>query len=262
MPGPPIGVPWIRDVGDNPNIARDEPPPPLYSGYPPHMVGIDSSPAPEPVTVPRPTIYSGPPILGPSMSPVMFGGAGFGAPGFAWHGGAPGILPMGGFGGGFGGGFNHFGGFGGFPFGGAPVGAGFFGPIPPDQTDPSQFSGGHLPGVTVFESDSHTVIGWVKSEIEPWLLPPGSPVTVEWIHVDSHWSIDRLIKSLRGRESDLPGWTVSEIREDPHSGMWVKGNSYAFGFGPASNNTLADVYWDKNRNRIGGGSLHVYLHRA
>jgi hypothetical protein len=261
MGGPPIGTPWPVDVGQNPNIARDEPPPPLYDGFPPHMISIN----PPRVAVPPPTISAPaipaiPRFYGPPPPPMMFGNSaaatayGFTAPGFAWNSGA--CIPPRAFGGMPGLGFDGFG------FGGAPVGPEFFGAVPEAQTDPSQFPGGHVPGVTVVESDAHTIIGWVKSPVEPWVLPPGTPVDVEWIHVDSHWSVDRLIKALRGREADLPGWNVTEVREDRATGMWAQGSSYSYGFGPSQNCSLADVNWDKSRNRVGGCSLHVYLHRS
>ncbi|KAI4688490.1 hypothetical protein J4E81_008087 [Alternaria sp. BMP 2799] len=83
--GPPVGQPWLANVGNNPNINREPPPPPYNAGPAPpaHQPGAPAGGAQVVVEQQHAPIY-GPPlgigIGGPAYGiPPPFGGVGIGA---------------------------------------------------------------------------------------------------------------------------------------------------------------------------------------
>ncbi|KAF2268533.1 hypothetical protein CC78DRAFT_613235 [Lojkania enalia] len=249
MSGPPVGFPWLRDVGDNPNINRNPPPPPTYrtcdrhnpcpvfDRLPPGAILINDEPRfygppPEfavPVRDPAPQYVVNPPpapVPRVPQAPVAFAQTGY-----QWVGGAMPAAPV----------PPH------------PPCDGTFGAVPPPQTDPSVFPGGRLPGVTTFEAGEHTVFCWIKGVDPPW-AQPGMPLTVEFVHVESNWTVDDLINKLNNNARDSFGCAITECLESGR-GVWGQGTTFVYGT-QQSHQKLWEVGWDKTRNR----DMHPTLH--
>ncbi|KAF2007921.1 hypothetical protein P154DRAFT_584316 [Amniculicola lignicola CBS 123094] len=252
-PPPPYGAPWYPNIGNNPNINRGPPPPPVEEDpvfVLPQGVFFVGGPPPLPVAVPivtpRPTAPTPPP------PPVWLVGAAppptppnppppFAAPGWIWQSPPtfPGAPPP-------------------HPVPALPNNGLHFGPVPGDQEDPTVYHGGHFNGVTQIQPDSCTIIMLLKNNIPPWLTVMEA-LDVEIFSVDSHFTVNRLIKSLRNN-GDCDGWAVTECVE-VGSGYWAKGQTFVSGTAQAGD-TLTQVGWSKKRNRKGEMPLHIWLHRV
>jgi len=129
----------------------------------------------------------------------------------------------------------------------------------PTQGDITQIPGGVPPGATHIESGEHTVVHVLKGPIYPW-LNHGMPMEVEILHMSSVTGMNRLIDILNNNEGG-EGMAVSECHEMVN-GVWEKGQTFIWGDAMSRVLTIKDAGWDNKRNRTGGQSLHVYLHRV
>ncbi|KAH9861568.1 hypothetical protein J1614_011318 [Plenodomus biglobosus] len=333
MSGPPFGQPWHVNVGNNPNINREAPPPPIGAAPP---VAYEQQPQPQ-----QPAPIYGPPIpigiggpafglgafpaflppLGLSMDPTMMGmmmGNGPLAPiragnflpgahhgiGFGLHGGAgvpfppppPGVVagvvpafapaaPLWTSAGGLAFG-NVPGGVGGMVPGmvpGMPMGMGMgmgmggatmhnraapmmhdgnlgF-PAQPEQSDPTQIAGGIPPGVTLVESAEHSIAIFIKGNVCPW-LSPGAQFQVEPMAFSSSTGLNRVIQVLNNNAApeECENLAVTECIE-LGNGFFEKGQTFKYNDAVSRVLTMKDAGWDNKRNRAGGDSLHLWLHR-
>ncbi|ORX95354.1 hypothetical protein BCR34DRAFT_579352 [Clohesyomyces aquaticus] len=244
------------NVPKNPNIHRGAPPPPpipaapgpppsfalplgaiLVRGpTPPHPAPRSAraqGPVPQPWAIPvailpPPGIFCG----GPPPPPAFLPG------GFLWGGPAPAPPPA--------------------PAitDAGPLHATTFGPIPIAQSTPNALPGGKHPAVTHFFSDSYTILGWLKSDFQPWDRPFAA-INMEWIQVDSGWKVDQLIRAMR-ENADCAGWAVTECIEQGN-GVWERGTTFVHE-SVESGQSLQTVGWTGRRNREDGtGSLHICL---
>lgn len=129
----------------------------------------------------------------------------------------------------------------------------------PRQGDITQIPGGIPPGATHVESGEHTVVHVLKGPIYPW-LNHGMPMEVEILHMSSVTGMNRFIEILNNNEA-AEGMAVSECHEMVN-GVWEKGQTFISGDAMSRVLTIKDAGWDNKRNRTGGQSLHVYLHRV
>jgi hypothetical protein len=129
----------------------------------------------------------------------------------------------------------------------------------PSQGDITQIPGGIPPGATHVESGEHTVVHVLKGPIYPW-LNHGMPMEVEILHMSSVTGVNRIIEILNNNQP-ADGMAVSECHEMVN-GVWEKGQTFVWGDAVSRVLTLKDAGWDNTRNRTGGQSLHVYLHRV
>ncbi|PSN64292.1 hypothetical protein BS50DRAFT_678433 [Corynespora cassiicola Philippines] len=310
---PPLG-PYVADVGQNPNIIHEQPPPPI---------DVVAGGAPAVAAVPTPgVVVGGPPVVGVGAPFGMgmgmglglglgglgmpFGGfgppvfsagllepprPGFGLPGLPFVGpGAGGPFPPpppGLLAGGIapfapglplwnGGGAVGLGGIGlglgGIPPFGMGMGMGWglnppapgaraeaVAPAQPEQADITSVPGGCPPGVTHVEAAEHTIVHLLKTEFAPWLVQM-QPILTESLHIASSTGINRFI-TVCNNNQDAEGFAVSECIE-LGNGMWEKGQTFVFNDAISRVLTMKDAGWDNQRNRPGGRSLHVYLHRV
>ncbi|KAH6643581.1 hypothetical protein C7974DRAFT_438513 [Boeremia exigua] len=329
--GPPFGQPWCANIGSNPNINRDPPPPPLnvVPGSAPvpaaagnrAVVGHQQAPIyspPVPIGIAPPFGLAPPFGAGfgtgmfpsmPFMDPLMYGGGplapirtgnfipgAHGGIGFGLHaaGGMPfpppppgalatGVVPP----------------FAptvplwssGLTFGNVPpMGAGMIPPmmpmgmgmgmgIPghapaplavdgntgappqPPQADVTQLPGGIPPGATHVEAAEHTLFIQIKGTVCPW-LSPGAQLLTEMLHISSSTGLNRLIQVCNNNADDegCENMAITECIE-LGNGLWEKGQTFKYGDAVARVLTMKCVGWDNSRNRLGGQSLHIWLHR-
>ncbi|UPX09435.1 uncharacterized protein EKO05_0000124 [Ascochyta rabiei] len=334
--GPPLGQPWCANIGSNPNINRDPPPPPLnvvQGSAPPASGGQafierQQSPIygpPVPIGV-APSFGIAPPFgagigLGmlppmPFMDPFMYGGGGPLAPirsgnfipgaqggiGFGLHaaGGMPfpppppgalatGVVPAfapaaplwaggglaygnvptvagGAMGGMMGGMISPMVGMGGMGIPGyrpAPMAMDGNGGAPPqpEQGDITQIPGGVPPGITHVEAGEHTIFIQIKGNVCPW-LSPGAQFLTEVLNISSSTGLNRLIQICNNNagSDDCENLAITECIE-LGNGLWEKGQTFKYGDAVARVLTMKDAGWDNKRNRTGGQSLHIWLHR-
>ncbi|KAJ4383414.1 hypothetical protein N0V86_001461 [Didymella sp. IMI 355093] len=308
--GPPLGQTWCANIGSNPNINRDAPPPPLnvVSGDPlsptvgsgqvivEHQQAPIYSP-PVPIGI-APSVGVLPPFgtgigLGmippvPFMDPFMYGGGGPLAPirtgnfipgahggvGFGLHaaGGMPfpppppgalatggGVAPMMGMGMGMG----MMGGVGLPGYRPAPMAMDGNGGAPPqpEQQDVTQIPGGVPPGVTHVEASEHSLFIQIKGNVCPW-LSPGAQFVTEMFNISSSTGLNRLIQVCNNNAGadECENMAITECIE-LGNGLWEKGQTFKYGDAVARVLTMKDAGWDNKRNRTGGQSLHIWLHR-
>ncbi|KAF2878094.1 hypothetical protein BDV95DRAFT_589067 [Massariosphaeria phaeospora] len=201
-----------------------------------------------------------------------FAGAGSMAGGYP----GPGFMGMGGMGMGGMGMMGNMGmggmGMGGMGMGGmmgmGPFGMGLNHPAPgihhgvappqPEQRDVTEVPGGCPPGATNVEPPETTLIHWLKGPYHPWLMP-GQNFVTETLHLDSTTGLNRVIKVCLDNQ-DAKGWAITECIE-LGNGTFEKGQTFIFDDAMSKVNNVRDVGWSKERNRAGGRSLHVYVHR-
>ncbi|KAF2853927.1 hypothetical protein T440DRAFT_465668 [Plenodomus tracheiphilus IPT5] len=298
MSGPPLGQPWNVNVGNNPNINRDPPPPPI---------GADPPQGPPPAGAPQGFVeQQHAPIYGPPV-PIGIGGPPFPAfgLGFGIHGAAgmplppppPGAMagvvppfapavPLWAPGGGL-----AFGnvpvagvGVGAMPMMGMGMGIGMMGfgtggasmhnrpapmfhdgnmgfPAQPEQVEPTQIAGGIPPGVTLVESPEHSIIIFIRGNVCPW-LSPGAQFQVEPMAFGSSTGLNRVIQVLNNNASpdDCENLAITECIE-LGNGFFEKGQTFKYNDAVSRVLTMKDAGWDNKRNRAGGDSLHIWLHR-
>lgn len=133
-------------------------------------------------------------------------------------------------------------------------------PEQPPQGDITQIGGGVPPGATHVESSEHTIIHLLKGPVYPW-VNHGMPMEVEILHMASTTSINRLIQICNNNSPDNEGFAISECHEMVN-GMWEKGQTFVFDDAMSRVLTIKDAGWDNQRNRTGGQSLHIFLHRV
>lgn len=127
------------------------------------------------------------------------------------------------------------------------------------QTDITQVPGGVPPGVTQVEGTQHTLVLHIKSPVFPW-MNHGAPMEVEALQMSSSTGINRLIQVCRENQ-DCEGWAISECHEMVN-GVWEKGQTFVYDDAMSKVLTVGDAGWDNKRNRPGGQSLHIHLHRV
>ncbi|KAF1973368.1 hypothetical protein BU23DRAFT_589620 [Bimuria novae-zelandiae CBS 107.79] len=129
----------------------------------------------------------------------------------------------------------------------------------PPQGDITSLPGGVPPGMTHVESTEHSIIHLLKGPVFPW-LNHGMPMEVEILFASCSTSINRLIEACNNNQ-DCEGYGVSEVHEMVN-GTWEKGQTFLYGEPMSMVLTLGDAGWGKDRNRPGGRSLHIYLHKV
>lgn len=131
-------------------------------------------------------------------------------------------------------------------------------PEQPKQGDITSLPGGVPPGATLVQPDAHSIVHVLKGPHMPW-LNHSMPMEVEILYVSCSTSINRLIQVCNNNQ-DCEGWGLSECHEMVN-GTWEKGQTFVYGEPMSMVLTLGDAGFDKKRNRPGGKSLHVYLHK-
>ncbi|KAJ4303706.1 hypothetical protein N0V90_002607 [Kalmusia sp. IMI 367209] len=129
----------------------------------------------------------------------------------------------------------------------------------PTQGDITSLPGGVPPGATLVEPTEHTIVHVLKGPNFPW-LNHGMPMEVEILYVSSATGVNRLIEVCNNNE-DCTGFGISEVHEMVN-GQWEKGQTFVYGEPMSVVLTLGDAGWNKERNRPGGRSLHVYFHKV
>ncbi|PVI00117.1 hypothetical protein DM02DRAFT_614617 [Periconia macrospinosa] len=139
----------------------------------------------------------------------------------------------------------------------------------PAQEDITVVAGGIPPGVTHVESSSHAIIHLLKAPpgldptypFYPW-LNHGNPMEVEILHVSCSTGMNRMIQvCMPNVQDDCEGWAITECHEMVN-GMWEKGQTFVYDEAMSRVLTIGDAGWDNKRNRPGGQSLHVFIHRV
>lgn len=143
------------------------------------------------------------------------------------------------------------------------------GNVQPVQEDPTTVAGGVPPGATHIESAEHAIIHLLKAPagldptypFYPW-LNHGNPMEVEILHVGCSTGLNRMIQvCMPMGQTDCNGWAITECHEMV-SGIWEKGQTFVYDDAVSKVLTIGDAGWNNQRNRPGGQSLHIYLHRA
>lgn len=129
----------------------------------------------------------------------------------------------------------------------------------PPQGEITSLPGGVPPGMTLVESTEHTIVHLLKGPVFPW-LNHGMPMEVEVLYVSCSTSINRLIQVCNDNQ-DCEGYGVSEVHEMVN-GQWEKGQTFVYDEPMSMVLTLGDAGWNKERNRPGGRSLHIYFHKV
>ncbi|KAI8938789.1 hypothetical protein NX059_004652 [Plenodomus lindquistii] len=134
-------------------------------------------------------------------------------------------------------------------------------PTQPEQGDPTQIAGGIPPGVTLVESAEHSIIIFIKGNVCPW-LSPGAQFQVEPMAFGSSTGINRVIQVLNNNAAsdDCENFAITECIE-LGNGFFEKGQTFKFNDAVSRVLTMKDAGWDNKRNRAGGDSLHIWLHR-
>lgn len=135
------------------------------------------------------------------------------------------------------------------------------GPPQPEQGDVTQIPGGVPPGVTHVEASEHTLFVQIKGNVCPW-LSPGAQFVTEMFNISSSTGLNRLIQVCNNNASadDCENMAITECIE-LGNGLWEKGQTFKYGDAVARVLTMKDAGWDNTRNRTGGQSLHIWLHR-
>jgi hypothetical protein len=134
-------------------------------------------------------------------------------------------------------------------------------PQQPEQGDVTQIPGGVPPGVTHVEAAEHTIWIQIKGNVCPW-LSPGAQFVTEVFNISSSTGLNRLIQVCNNNASpdDCENLAITECIE-LGNGMWEKGQTFKYGDAVSRVLTMKDAGWDNKRNRTGGQSLHIWLHR-
>jgi hypothetical protein len=132
----------------------------------------------------------------------------------------------------------------------------------PAQGDPTTIPGGVPPGATHIESAEHTLWIQIKGTACPWLSPGASFVT-EVFHIGSSTGLNRLIQVCADNAGadECENMAVTECIE-LGNGLWEKGQTFKYDDAVSRVLTMKDAGWDNKRNRAGGQSLHLWLHRV
>lgn len=131
----------------------------------------------------------------------------------------------------------------------------------PEQQDMTQVPGGVPPGVTHVEASEHTLFIQLKGNVCPW-LSPGAQFVTEMFNISSSTGLNRLVQVCNNNASaeKCENMAITECIE-LGNGMWEKGQTFKYGDAVARVLTMKDAGWDNKRNRTGGQSLHIWLHR-
>lgn len=134
-------------------------------------------------------------------------------------------------------------------------------PPQPEQQDVTQIPGGIPPGVTHVEASEHSLFIQIKGNVCPW-LSPGAAFVTEMFNISSSTGLNRLIQVCNNNASadECENMAITECIE-LGNGMWEKGQTFKYGDAVARVLTMKDAGWDNKRNRTGGQSLHIWLHR-
>ncbi|KAL5442378.1 hypothetical protein PMIN07_010157 [Paraphaeosphaeria minitans] len=132
-------------------------------------------------------------------------------------------------------------------------------PPQPPQGDITSLPGGVPPGMTHVESTEHTIVHLLKGPVFPWLNHE-MPMEVEVLYVSCSTNINRLIEACNENQ-ECEGYGISEVHEMVN-GQWEKGQTFVYGEPMSLVLTLGDAGWNKERNRPGGRSLHIYFHKV
>ena len=134
-------------------------------------------------------------------------------------------------------------------------------PPQPEQGDITQVPGGVPPGVTHVEAPEHTLFIQIKGNVCPW-LSPGAQFVTEMYNISSSTGLNRVIQVCNNNASadDCENMAITECIE-LGNGLWEKGQTFKYGDAVSRVLTMKDAGWDNKRNRTGGQSLHIWLHR-
>jgi hypothetical protein len=134
-------------------------------------------------------------------------------------------------------------------------------PLQPEQRDVTQIPGGVPPGATHVEASEHTLFIQIKGNVCPW-LSPGAQFVTEMFNISSSTGLNRLIQVCNNNASadECENMAITECIE-LGNGLWEKGQTFKYGDAVARVLTMKDAGWDNKRNRTGGQSLHIWLHR-
>ena len=134
-------------------------------------------------------------------------------------------------------------------------------PPQPEQVDVTQIPGGVPLGATHVEASEHTLFIQIKGNVCPW-LSPGAQFVTEMFNISSSTGLNRLIQVCNNNASaaECENMAITECIE-LGNGMWEKGQTFKYGDAVARVLTMKDAGWDNKRNRTGGQSLHIWLHR-
>lgn len=131
----------------------------------------------------------------------------------------------------------------------------------PEQVDVTQIAGGVPPGATHVEAAEHTLFVLIKGNVCPW-LSPGAQFVTEMFNISSSTGLNRLIQVCNNNASpdDCENMAITECIE-LGNGMWEKGQTFKYNDAVSRVLTMGDAGWNNKRNRTGGQSLHLWLHR-
>jgi len=134
-------------------------------------------------------------------------------------------------------------------------------PAQPEQGDATQIAGGIPAGVTLVESAEHTIVIFIKGNVCPW-LSPGAQFQVEPMAFGSGTGLNRLMQVLNNNAAaeECENLAVTECIE-LGNGFFEKGQTFKYNDAVSRVLTMKDAGWDNKRNRTGGDSLHLWLHR-
>ena len=134
-------------------------------------------------------------------------------------------------------------------------------PAQPEQQEITQIAGGIPPGVALVEAAEHSIIIQIKGNVCPW-LSPGAQFQVEPLALASTTGLNRLIQVCNNGASaeDCENMAITECIE-LGNGLWEKGQTFKYNDAVSRVLTMKDAGWDNTRNRTGGQSLHLWLHR-
>ncbi|CBY02243.1 predicted protein [Plenodomus lingam JN3] len=134
-------------------------------------------------------------------------------------------------------------------------------PVQPEQGDPTQIAGGIPPGVTLVESAEHSIVIFIKGNVCPW-LSPGAQFQVEPMAFGSSTGLNRVIQVLNNNAApdECENMAITECIE-LGNGFFEKGQTFKYNDAVSRVLTMKDAGWDNKRNRAGGNSLHLWLHR-
>ena len=81
-------------------------------------------------------------------------------------------------------------------------------------------------------------------------------------NISSSTGLNRLIQVCNNNASaeECENMAITECIE-LGNGMWEKGQTFKYGDAVSRVLTMKDAGWDNKRNRTGGQSLHIWLHR-